>query len=153
MEWPLQAQVIKLNWRGPCLSRRPHTVLFQMWMVLIGIAEWRPWAEFPGCDVGSVGGGFLGGCGGGIQLDWHRLQCLNVSSGRTKCAGKIEWFLVLLSEIWGLETCCWPDWRAWMVKAEQLQCWSKNLLHVFIKNLYFKSFSSHFFNFKIFKKN
>lgn len=144
MEWLFQAQVLKLNWRGPFLSREPHTVLSQMW---IG-SGWGLWmkAECPGCDVGLFlckdwgWGSRRGDCGGGIRLDRHKLQCLNVGSGRTKCTGRIEWFLVLLSEIWGLETCCWPDWRAWKVKTEQLQCWSKNLLHVFIISLYFKYF-------------
>ena len=50
-------------------------------------------------------------------------------------AGKLEQFLVLESEIWGLDTCYGPNWRAWEMKAVMLKCWSENLLHLFHNEL------------------
>lgn len=52
---------------------------------------------------------------------WYRLLCLDVGSAGTKHAGKMCDLLVLLSEIWRLENCYWPDLGAWKVT---LNCWN-----------------------------
>ena len=130
-EWLVWAQVRKL-WSERATSLPDGLTLSLVKWVDTGWAQLKENCSLNPCGVwlslshhdrlwGSEVGIFCGMRTHYPFESWLRLLCLDVGSGRTKHAGKMRDFLVLLSEILCLENCYWPDWGAWKVK---LSCWN-----------------------------